>query len=80
MQVEQKLIMCKVFFYYYSFYGWHQSNGFIFPSKKYQSWGGGKLLSTKEDKRDLKKARTEGRLAEALLDRREKVKADRYCK
>ncbi|KAI8992515.1 FRG1-like family-domain-containing protein [Pilobolus umbonatus] len=48
--------------------------------KKFQSWGGGKIVQTKEDRKELKKARTEGRLAEALLDRRAKVKADRYCK
>lgn len=53
---------------------------FIDYSKKFQSWGGGKIFETKEDKRELKRARTEGRLAETLLDRREKVKADRYCK
>ncbi|KAI8375775.1 FRG1-like family-domain-containing protein [Blakeslea trispora] len=49
-------------------------------AKRFQSWGGGKVVETTRDKRELKKARTEGRLAEALLDRREKVKADRYCK
>ncbi|KAI8646026.1 FRG1-like family-domain-containing protein, partial [Parasitella parasitica] len=49
-------------------------------SKKYQSWGGGKVHHTLADKRELKKAKTDGRLAEALLDRREKMKADRYCK
>ncbi|KAI9485693.1 MAG: FRG1-like family-domain-containing protein [Benjaminiella poitrasii] len=47
--------------------------------KRYQSYGGTKDY-TREDKRELKKAKTEGRLAEALLDRREKLKADRYCK
>ncbi|KAI7902713.1 FRG1-like family-domain-containing protein [Cokeromyces recurvatus] len=47
--------------------------------KKYQSYGGSKAY-TEEDKRELKRAKTEGRLAEALLDRREKLKADRYCK
>lgn len=49
-------------------------------SKKFQSWNGGKVIRTKEDRRELKRAKTDGRLAEALLDRREKVKADRYCK
>lgn len=51
-----------------------------FYSKKYQSWGGGKLYESSEDRRELKKAKAEGRLAETLLDRREKMKADRYCK
>jgi protein FRG1 len=53
---------------------------FYYSSKKYQSWNGGKVQHTYADKRDLKRARTDGRLAEALLDRREKMKADRYCK
>ncbi|KAI8069768.1 FRG1-like family-domain-containing protein [Gilbertella persicaria] len=47
--------------------------------KKYHSWGG-QISQTYEDKQALKRAKTEGRLAEALLDRREKAKADRYCK
>jgi len=29
---------------------------------------------------DLSRAQKKGRLHEALLDRREKMKADRYCK
>lgn len=33
-----------------------------------------------DDRREIKRAKAEGRLAETLLDRREKVKADRYCK
>ncbi|KAF7727528.1 hypothetical protein EC973_007429 [Apophysomyces ossiformis] len=48
--------------------------------KKYQSWGGGRIMMTKEDTRTLKRAKQEGRFAEAMLDRREKVKSDRYCK
>ncbi|KAL0076688.1 FRG1-like family-domain-containing protein [Phycomyces blakesleeanus] len=48
--------------------------------KKYQSWGGGKLHLTEEGSHQLKRAKQDGRFAEALLDRREKVKADRYCK
>jgi protein FRG1 len=35
---------------------------------------------TPADLRALKTAKKEGGLHEALLDRREKVKADRYCK
>ncbi|ORZ01789.1 FRG1-like family-domain-containing protein [Syncephalastrum racemosum] len=48
--------------------------------RKYQSWGGGRLHTTKEDRRELKRAKQEGRAAEAMLDRRAKVKSDRYCK
>jgi len=43
-------------------------------SRIYQSWGAGQNVVSKEDTRDLKKARKEGRLAEALLDRRTKLK------
>lgn len=49
-------------------------------SKKFQSWGAGRLKVTNEDLRDLKLAKKSGTLAEAMLDRREKLKADRYCK
>ncbi|KAG2226907.1 hypothetical protein INT45_010186, partial [Circinella minor] len=48
--------------------------------KKFQSWGGGRVHMSREDKRKLKEARGEGRLAEAMLDRRAQVKSDRYCK
>ncbi|RCI01828.1 hypothetical protein CU098_011897, partial [Rhizopus stolonifer] len=48
--------------------------------KKYQSWGGGKIHHGGLSKREAKKAKTDGRLAEALLDQRAKGKADRYCK
>ncbi|BGP37967.1 hypothetical protein JCM10449v2_001894 [Rhodotorula kratochvilovae] len=40
---------------------------------------GSSSVGTVEDVRDLKKARKEGRLAEAMLDRRAKLKSDRYC-
>lgn len=33
-----------------------------------------------DNREDLKKARVEGNLHETLLDRRSKMKADRYCK
>ncbi|CAG8471351.1 12677_t:CDS:2, partial [Racocetra persica] len=46
--------------------------------KKYQTWGGGRIKTTKDDISELKKAKKEGSFSEALLDRREKVKADRY--
>ncbi|KAF8077836.1 FRG1-like family-domain-containing protein [Lyophyllum atratum] len=45
----------------------------------YQTWGAGRLVSSHEDKKELKKARKEGRLAEAMLDRRAKLKSDRFC-
>ncbi|KAI8077694.1 FRG1-like family-domain-containing protein [Halteromyces radiatus] len=48
--------------------------------KKNQSWGGGKLHMTREDSKRLKKAKAEGRMNEAMLDRRSMMKADRYCK
>lgn len=47
--------------------------------KKYQSKGQ-KHLSLTEDKKYLKKARIEGELHEALLDKRVKSKSDKYCK
>ncbi|KIY43578.1 hypothetical protein FISHEDRAFT_53536 [Fistulina hepatica ATCC 64428] len=46
-------------------------------NKLYQSWGAGLHVLSSEDKKELKKAKKEGRLAEALLDRRMKLK--RYC-
>ncbi|KAI9599290.1 hypothetical protein BDF19DRAFT_428255 [Syncephalis fuscata] len=49
--------------------------------KRFQSGSGVQLAhATHEDKRVLKKAKRQGQLAQALLDRREKTKADRYCK
>ncbi|CAO3615081.1 unnamed protein product [Cunninghamella blakesleeana] len=48
--------------------------------KKNQSWGGGKLHITHEDAKKLKRAKSEGKFHEAMLDRRSKMKADRYCK
>lgn len=48
--------------------------------KKFQKFQDKKLRVNTEDKGTLKRARDEGTLHEALLDRRSKMKADRYCK
>ncbi|RKP36972.1 FRG1-like family-domain-containing protein [Dimargaris cristalligena] len=50
--------------------------------KKYQSWTSGHLYRSQngDGDRQLKRARREGRMAEALLDRREKLKSDKFCK
>ncbi len=48
--------------------------------KKFQSWRDGKEHLPEVDKAALKRARKEGALHEELLNRREKQKADRYCK
>ncbi|KAH9066315.1 FRG1-like family-domain-containing protein [Lactarius vividus] len=45
----------------------------------YQAWGAGRSVVSRDDKKELKRARKEGRLAEALLDRRSKLKSDRFC-
>lgn len=49
-------------------------------SKKFQSWGGGKVRLNKKNKEELVRAKKDGKLAEALLDRRAAVKSDKYCK
>jgi len=45
----------------------------------YQAWGAGRSVVSVDDKKELKRARKEGRLAEAMLDRRAKLKSDRFC-
>ncbi|KAJ7774975.1 FRG1-like family-domain-containing protein [Mycena metata] len=48
-------------------------------NKLYQTWGMGRSVVSGKDKKELKQARKEGRLAEAMLDRRAKLKSDRFC-
>ncbi|XP_020502826.1 protein FRG1 [Labrus bergylta] len=48
--------------------------------KKFQSFQDRRLRVNEGDASSLKKARTDGKFHEALLDRRSKMKADRYCK
>jgi protein FRG1 len=48
--------------------------------KKYQSFQDRKMRINKEEKTSLKRARDEGTLHEKLLDRRAKMKSDKFCK
>lgn len=48
--------------------------------KKFQSFQDRNLRLSEEDASKLKKARMQGSLHEEMLNRREKMKADRYCK
>ncbi|KAF9983368.1 hypothetical protein BGZ75_005164 [Mortierella antarctica] len=49
-------------------------------SRKFQTWNHGRVVVSEEAIGELKMAKKEGRFSEALLDRREKLKSDRYCK
>lgn len=48
--------------------------------RKFQKFQDKKLRLCTDDKDELKRAKEEGKLHEGLLDRRSKMKADRYCK
>jgi len=48
--------------------------------RKFQKFQDKKIKICTEDKKTLKAAKETGTLHEALLDRRSKMKADRYCK
>lgn len=48
--------------------------------KKYQKFQDKKIKLSKEDAKELSSAKDSGILHEKLLDRREKMKSDRYCK
>lgn len=56
------------------------SNLTLFFSKKFQKFQDKRLRLCTDGTQDLKKAKEEGSLHETLLDRRSKMKADRYCK
>lgn len=43
-------------------------------SSESQAWGSGRHHVSNDDRKDLKRARREGRMAEAMLDRRAKMK------
>jgi protein FRG1 len=48
--------------------------------KKFQKFQDKKIKINQEDTKELKTAKETGKLHESLLDRRSKMKADRYCK
>lgn len=49
-------------------------------SKKFQKFQDKRLRVNEGDVSELKRAKVDGNLHETLLDRRSKMKADRYCK
>lgn len=53
---------------------------FDFFRRKFQKFQDKKLRINTEDNSKLAAAKAEGILHETLLDRRSKMKADRYCK
>eukprot|EP01147_Barroeca_monosierra_P010876 gene10876-2951_t len=48
-------------------------------ARRFQSWQDGKLRLSQKDIDELKKAKQQGQLHGALLERRAKMKSDRYC-
>lgn len=56
------------------------ANIFRIFRKKFQKFQDKRLKLCKDGKKELKLAKQEGNLHETLLDRRSKMKADRYCK
>lgn len=48
--------------------------------KKFQKFQDKRLRICKDDKVELEQAKQEGTFHETMLDRRSKMKADRYCK
>lgn len=52
----------------------------MFHRKKFQKFQDKRLRICSEDAKELEAAKTEGTFHEKLLDRRSKMKADRYCK
>lgn len=47
--------------------------------RRYQSWTNNRVQISKEDMEDVKKAKLEGNLHQVLLDRRSKLKSDKFC-
>lgn len=46
----------------------------VLTSREAQTWGAGRVKLSDKDRRDVKKAKKEGRYAEAMLDRRAALK------
>ena len=46
----------------------------IGSSREAQTWGAGRAIVSEGDRKEIKRARKEGRLAEAMLDRRAALK------